>query len=304
MTTEVAEVYEAMWCPRTDAYADWTDTDGGHWYAVRHPLTPDIVEAALLKKRRPISAYMEDSAGLTHVLAVDIDRDDGWDVGMRLAATADKDGCHLYPEHSRRGCHLWGMVTEQLPGPTVHAALVYWMDRTDRVVAKDLKVEIMPKPVSRGPDTLGFALRLPMMAHQRTGQWYPLCGMDGQPLGKRIRDILLAVEDTPAEVVRTAASKAPNPVDLNRLPFEIRPPRVRRPDEEPSASELLASVWGVVNALPGRAVKCPRHEDRNPSLSVARDDHRVFCKSPECEWYRDGKGVGSLELALLAERYQ
>jgi hypothetical protein len=194
------------------------------------------------------------------------------------------------------------MVTEQLPGPTVHAALVYWMDRTDRVVAKDLKVEIMPKPVSRGPDTLGFALRLPMMAHQRTGQWYPLCGMDGQPLGKRIRDILLAVEDTPAEVVRTAASNGPLPrlkAPPSGLRWPLGPPV--RDDVEVSASELLATVWGVPNPRPGRAVRCPMHDDRNPSLSIAADDQRVWCKSPECEWYGNGRGIGSQQMKRQAE---
>ena len=291
MTTEVAEVYEAMWCPRTDAYADWTDTDGGHWYAVRHPLTPDIVEAALLKKRRPISAYMEDSAGLTHVLAVDIDRDDGWDVGLRLATTAGKDGCHLYPERSDRGCHLWGMVTEQLPGPTVHAALVYWMGKADHKAASDPKVEIMPKPVSRGPDTLGFALRLPMMAHQRTGQWYPLCGMDGQPLGKRIRDILLAVEDTPAEVVRKAAGKVRTPIGECNVPAWAR-----RPAQQAGDVVALLQNAGIEKAAPGRTVRCVLHDDQQASMSISRDSERVWCHAPGCPAHNDGHGLGANQL--------
>ena len=294
----VGEVYRAAWCPRTDAYADWS-VQGDHWYAVREELTVPRILDGLRKVRPPVSAYMDDREGNTHVLAVDFDREDGWDLGLRLARIIDADGGHAYVERSRRGCHVWA-TSEVLPGDTVRRALRYWLGRVDPEAARDPKCEIMPMAVQRGPDTVGHSLRLPMMPHQRTGQRFPLCDSDGKPLGHTLGETMMAVWDTPAEVVRAAAAKGPLP-PLGPPPPSLRYPLGLPDREDVSASELLAAVWGVVNARPGHAVRCPKHDDRSPSLSIVRDDQRVFCKSPECEWYGDGRGIGSLQLRREAQ---
>ena len=295
---DVGEVYRAAWCPRTDAYADWS-VQGEHWYAIREELTVARILDALRRVRPPVSAYMDDREGNTHVLAVDFDREDGWDLGLRLARVIAADGGYPYVERSRRGCHLWA-TSEILPGETVRRALRYWLGRVDREAARDPTVEVMPMAVQRGPETVGHSLRLPLMPHQRTGERHPLCDPDGRPVGGTLGETMMAVLDTPGAVVRAAAEKGPPPRLGAPGPGLSYPLGV--PDrEQVSACELLASVWGIPNPRPGHAVRCPQHDDRNPSLSIARDDQRVFCKSPECEWYGEGRGIGSIQMLREAQ---
>jgi len=72
---------------------------------------------------------------------------------------------------------------------------------------------------------------------------------------------------------------------------------------EVPVSEVLASRWGVVNAAPGRSVRCPAHDDRSPSLSIARDDRRAWCHAPSCQFYGpNGRGVDAWDLTQLAGR--
>ena len=63
---------------------------------------------------------------------------------------------------------------------------------------------------------------------------------------------------------------------------------------------MLRDLWGVENARPGKAVRCPAHDDRNPSLSILRDDKRVICKTPGCILNNDDHGRGTYELTRLA----
>lgn len=90
------------------------------------------------------------------------------------------------------------------------------------------------------------------------------------------------------------------------------PPRRRTPlasDQSPidtfnaqvTVSDVLRQDYGV-EARPGRAVKCPRHDDKSPSLSVLPDDRRAFCHSPGCELNNAGRGRDAWDLAQLARQ--
>jgi hypothetical protein len=79
-----------------------------------------------------------------------------------------------------------------------------------------------------------------------------------------------------------------------------KPPREHDAFDDMTVTEVLRERWGVLNARPGHAVKCPAHEDARPSLSIARDDRRAFCKSPTCEIFNGGRGRGTYELFRMA----
>ncbi len=286
---DVGEVYRAAWCPRTDAYADWS-VQGEHWYAVREELTVARILDGLRRVRPPVSAYMDDREGNTHVLAVDFDRDDGWDLGLRLARVIAADGGRPYVERSRRGCHLWA-TSEVLPGETVRRALRYWLGRVDREAARDPKVEVMPMAVQRGPETVGHSLRLPLMPHQRTGERHPLCDPDGKPVGGTLGETMLAVADTPAAVVRAAAEK----VKVGVTEISV-PPWARHPQREGGDVVAILQEHGVQRAAPGRTVRCPLHEDGSASMTISRDSERVWCHAPHCDAYNDGRGLGADQL--------
>lgn len=299
---DLADVYRHTFAPRLDAYADW-DAANDHWIAVRQELTIERVIRGLTEAR-PVSAYMSDREGRTHVGAIDFDRDDGWSLGIRTARVICDQGGFAVVERSRRGCHLWLIVDAVLSGDIMRKALRSWLAKVDAKASQDPKCEIMPKVVQRGPDTLGFALRMPMMAHQRTGERHNLCDPDGRPIGRTVGEVLIGFEMTPRALVEKAADSAPPViVPLGTVGGGWRPPQPPRTGEVPAASQLLISRWGVMNARPGRTVRCPVHPspDRHPSLSIMRDDERVFCHDPECEWHGGGRGVGSIELARLAE---
>jgi len=61
-----------------------------------------------------------------------------------------------------------------------------------------------------------------------------------------------------------------------------------------SITDVLSS-YGV-QAAPGRSVRCPKHDDSSPSLSISKDNGRAYCFNQDCELWHDGYGVDSYEL--------
>lgn len=66
-----------------------------------------------------------------------------------------------------------------------------------------------------------------------------------------------------------------------------------------TVTTVLARQYGL-DAVPGRTVRCPAHEDRHPSLSIARDDQRVWCHAAGCPLNDGGRGADAWALASLA----
>jgi hypothetical protein len=307
---DVGTVYRAAFCARTDAYAAWSGDhehrsrrpDGteevvrhAHWHTVREELTIDRILAGLTGERPPVSTYMDDREGCTHVLAIDFDRDDGWALGLATAKAIEADGGHAYIERSRRGCHLW-VTTQSVSGETARHALRHWLGRASPEAARDPKCEIMPQAVQRGPDTVGHSLRLPMMPHQRSGERHALCDAEGVPLGKTLGEIVLRLEDTDPAVVRAAAAR------IKATVAEVQPPDwMRRPRSKGGDVVAILQEHGVQRAAPGRTVRCPLHPDSSPSMTISRDSERAWCHNPECDGFNGGRGLGSDQLARALE---
>ena len=79
--------------------------------------------------------------------------------------------------------------------------------------------------------------------------------------------------------------------DLPLMPIPTIRPRTTVPTSGQfgSVSDALIARYGIERAAPGRNVRCPKHDDRQASLSILKDDERAICKSPVCEW--SGRGV-------------
>lgn len=104
-------------------------------------------------------------------------------------------------------------------------------------------------------------------------------------------------QPTPAELIDFAAAE-----DRRKRRRPAPPPHespIDRFNREVTVSDVLRRDFGLA-AVPGRAMRCRWHEDRNPSLSVLPDDRRAFCHSPTCWAHNSGQGRDAWDLAHAA----
>jgi hypothetical protein len=295
----VATYYVHLFPARNDVYSRWTP-DG--WRPVREPLTPEVALAGLTKQGPSISGYMIAPDSTSHSFAIDFDSDTGAADAVRLAEVMEAAGAPVYLEASRRGAHLWGALEKVLPARTIRRALrAFCVDAG--LPDKDPKIELRPGTDTISEGGLGHALRLPMMPHPVTGS-RGILTRHGARIGTTLADTLLAIDLVPASVLVDRAATYVPPVDPSNIdPRLLAPRRIRDGDdywEQVTVSEILRSDWGVANAVPGRAVRCPAHDDKVPSLSILRDDRRVICKAPGCILNNNDHGRGTYELHKLA----
>jgi hypothetical protein len=292
----VATAYLGLFATRTDVHQTF-GSDG--WRPVRSPLTPDVIVAGLQKRGPTVGAYLPGADSTTHVLALDIDRDDGWEIARRVAGAMWAADVPAFVEGSRRGAHLWATLAEPVPSRLARRALRAFL--ADAHAPDDPKIELRPGMDRLEGDGLGHALRLPLMPHGVTGERWTLCWPDGRPLGRSISEIVAAcfdVEFGTRAAIESAAERWSPIIDPAGIPSAYRKPRRRDEGEPDDVGPILADLGVAVR--PGRAVRCPFHDDRHPSLSIAADGRRVFCKSPECEAHNLGRGLGAVQLANLA----
>jgi hypothetical protein len=295
-----AGIYIATFAARTDAYSTWT---GEHWSAVREELTPDVVIEAF-RSKRPVSGYTIAADSTTHVAALDVDLESGLLVCDRVARLMTSSGCPAYVEPSRRGAHLWAILSDPLPAIVVRRSLRAFLQHA-HIDETNPKIELRPgQDRLLDPNGLGNALRLPLMPHPATRQRAPLLRPGGKILATKIGEACLEVETVPAALFAEWAEKWVPRIDPRDLPPWARKPKRYGDDQDDTltATSLLleAGVTGAVR--PGRAVRCPFHDDKHPSLSIAKDDRRVFCKSPSCEAFANGRGLGTHQLRALLSR--
>lgn len=307
---QVTRTYIATFAGRADAYVQWT---GSQYVAVRQPLTAEVVLAAL-RDRKPIGAYflMPDSS--SHVAALDLDRPDGWEVACRVGTWLWAQVLPAYVERSRAGrAHLWIVVAPDsakelasLPGVILRLALRAALAATRLDGSPAIELRPGSDRLSR-PDGLGQALRLPTMPHKATGERHPLCDpRTGEPIGETLGEMLLALEPAPsARVVELAEQyrpPAPAVTRPDRPSVSLTGPgQIDRFNAHVGVCEVLRRELGVENAAPGRTIRCPCHDDREPSLSIARDDSRVWCHAPSCDLSADGRGQDAYGLWALAK---
>jgi hypothetical protein len=283
------DTYTAWFAARTDLYVKNASQ------VVRQPLTPEVIRQAVAH-HYPISAYLGTEDGQTHVGAIDFDTHNGLEQARATAAVLWKLEVPTLLVHSRRGAHLWltcwTVITAQQMRRALEAALLR------AGLPEDPKIEVFPKP---GAGLAAGALRMPGMPHQTTQQVYDAEVLEAtgwQPLGDDLIDLLEAHMPTDeAPLLKLAAGlqkRQAYPKGLGGF-YGYKPDRAW--GETPKATEVLAA-WGV-EARAGQTVKCPKHDDHRRSLTIFKDDARVYCGSPACVLHGSGHGVGSITLARM-----
>jgi len=302
----VCSFYARLFPARNDVYSRWTDEG---WRPVREPLTGEIVLAGLTGTGPSISGYMIAPGSVSHILAYDFDTDDGLSQAYTLTRFMATNGLPAYIETSRRGAHLWCILDSILPAVVIrHAAkaLLQGAGLPD----DDPHIEIRPGSdhvdaewhehvsgavVGTG---LGHALRLPTMPHPKTGKRGRMLYAPGTPIEGSLAEIMLAMDWADADLIRTWSERWKRP-PVTHIPADKRNPH-DYPEDNSSAAEILASLWGVTNARPGRSVKCPAHEDKVASLNILPDDRRALCMAGGCILNNDDHGRGTFELRKMA----
>lgn len=332
-TEQAASLYIATFAGRTDAYSIWTgdqwavaarcpECSGnrthvrgcatGLWFGglgevgksftEREPLTPDVVINAF-QSGVPISAYVLAPDSSTHLAALDIDREDGMELGGLAARKIDELGGVGYVEPSRRGCHFWIVMNDSRPAILVRRALKGLI--TEAGLPDDPHIELRPGSDRLNEEgSLGHCIRMPTMPHQKTGKRYVLfSSRGGEKLPAKLADMMLEIEDCPASIMDDLAERAPLP-NLPPPPRGIASARFGDPITDDSASGILRSLWGAgPDAIPDKLIKCVAHgPDRRPSLHILKDDQRVICfaAGSGCILHNDGRGRGTRELRSLA----
>jgi len=263
----------------------------------RRELTPSVVRYAI-EHNYPVSAYLGTSDGRTHVGAIDFDNETGLTDARAVASLLDQHEIPSLVCESRRGAHVWVTCVDWSDVGTMHRMLKAAIALTlGDEAASDPKIEVFPK---HGSEELAVgALRLPGLPHQVTQQVYPIMNWLGKPVDTTFRGIIEAHQLTTADAVARLAGKGPPlaeyPKALDDF-YGYREPKEW--GEEPSASEILLA-WGVPNAKPGGNVHCPKHDDKRRSLTIFRDDKRVYCGAPHCVLNANGHGVGSVVLGRM-----
>ena len=318
--SDASELYLHTFAARHDDHVSWT---GMMWARAGRPLTADRIAEGIAGTGPTLSTYFLTPESRGHVAAVDFDTDTGLADAKRVRAALAQRGAPAYVEASRRGAHLWVVCDWAHPGRTLRQFL------RAAVIAGGVPVECPGKTVVDGQcpvcghrskypeahdnpkiewrpladeikaDGFGAPLRMPTMPNPKTGLRYPVLDLDDRPIPPRLSDLILAVDYAPRYVVESmAATIRPTFKQMalgDRAPFSQR-----RDDDDRTASEILRTMWGMPEPKVGRANKCPAHDDANPSLSIAKDDKRVFCKTPGCVLDNNGRGRGTHELARLA----
>lgn len=292
--TAIADVYRHWFAARLDDYVTWT---GDTWMRANAPLTTDVILAAFAGGP-PVSAYTITPQNETHVCCIDFDSDDGLDLAKRLRATMAVKGVTGYVEVSRRGGHLWVLLDRVLPARTVRRALRAFL--RDAGIEETPKVEIRPGHDEIKPDGFGSPIRMPTMPHPKTGRRYPILGgAADQPLSPRLGEMLLAIDDSPAWVFESMADTIrPTLKDMKRGDRKA----YSGPSTEGSASDILRTLWGAIDARPNHSIRCPAHDDKIPSLSILADDQRAVCHAPHCELNNGDRGRGTYELTVMAPK--
>ncbi len=290
--SDAAECYRHTFAARQDDFVSWSGTA---WARAGRELTADAVLAGIDGSGPPLSGYFLTPQSTGHVAAIDFDSDDGMASAARCRDLLLRRGAPSYVEASRRGAHLWVVIDRALPGLTLRRFLRAAV--RDAGVEQTPKVEFRPAQDEIRPDGYGSPLRLPTMPNPKTGLRYPVLDVTGRPLPPRLDDLVLAIDFAPAYVVESMAQAlAMRP---SEMPASYFPPKCLRQGPVESVVAVLEELWGVQRAVPGRATKCPCHEDRNPSLSIARDEERCWCHAPSCVLNNDGRGRGPAELRMI-----
>jgi hypothetical protein len=286
----VATYYTALFFT-SDRHSIW---GGQHWQPQSTEPPTEVIVAALAGDGPSVSVYFMADDATTHVAAIDIDAEQGWPAIELITARLLDAGVVAYPEHSRRGGHIWIVADRRLPAIVWRFALMAAIEAAGLDPASK-SIELRPNTHRRSSEYAGGALRAPWMAHPATGERFGLLDPRTlRPLHQKVAGALLDFVQADHRLVSALAERY--------MPVKMAPTPITR--HKPAAqtegiTDVLGRAWGI-DAHAGQSIRCPLHNDRHPSFKIARDDLRAWCHSPACIAHENGRGITPWRLAQLA----
>ena len=316
--TRYTRRYAFLFCHRRNAYA--LQTDEGTYYAVRKPVSPELIEAHLLGK---ITAgwYALDEKNTLRWAALDADAEDGLAQLQSVGLVLRERGWPAYIEESRRGGHLWIFFAvgkrreERIKARPVRLLLAHLLQE----LRLNEEIELFPKQDELDDGGLGSLIRGPLGVHRTCGRRFGFLDLETlEPVARTFEDELEHM--TRLQPV-TGAQVAEGLVCI------LDETSGSRDRPEPSggifshgrgAVEQLKEEIGDIYAFICQFVEldekgrghCPFHPpDRHPSFAVNREenywvDFHDQTGGDAIAFYRRFRGISFMEtFKELAQRY-
>jgi hypothetical protein len=293
LTTDLVESYASLFIYNWDHYA--LQCSDGSYRRIIRPLTLDVI-AKHLAGQVTAATYVLDAESRCQFAVFDVDSPDGLDRLILLSLELARQDIPTILEASRRGGHLWVLLSEPTPARAVRAWLSSYAD--------ELGFELYPKQDALYPGGCGSLMRLPLGIHRLSGHWYPFI----QPTAE---DWLMSTGEMVAESCAWACANAKRvavPEEALVLAASTDHTKTRKYTRDTAWASVPDSLYGPgsilawcrsqdIRAVIGRYVKlnhrgvgsCPFKEhhprgDLRPSFQVFDDDQRWYCYA----WERGG----------------
>jgi hypothetical protein len=277
LSSDLVRGYASLFVHQWSSYA--LQEGDGSYRRIVHPLSFDLLVKHLLG-HLTLGTYLLDERSSCAFAVFDADHPGGLEQLAWLSLELAGQGIPALLEASRRGGHLWVLLSEPTPAWAVRAWLLPY--------ALPLGLELYPKQDRLPPGGAGSLIRLPLGVHRKTRGWYPFVQLTTEgvpvPVGNTVVECCAWTCATarrvslPDEVISQAVSLARSPstvepcIDLQQgqSGWQSQPESIRAW----CRSQDIVAVIGQYVVLDRRGVgSCPFKEhhyrgDLRPSLQV------------------------------------
>jgi len=271
---EAVQLLEKIFIQRKDIFA--SQLEDGRYVCIKEPLTQRHIELHL-RGHITLGTYMLMPENTSRLMVLDADQENGLLILKTLSSELEQKGIPTYLETSRRGAHLWFLLSQAYDGEKVRnfgEGIIHYHQIED--------VELFPKQniLQGGPGSL---VRLPFGIHKKSGRRYPFIYSDGSVLASTVREqiqILSNHQDVPESAFDEYASygsKLQQSRSYKNAEILSDKDEVERIKNAVSLIDFLSGFMELRPIASGAIGHCPFHEDQNPSFGVNQEGNYWHC---------------------------
>jgi hypothetical protein len=271
---QAVQLLEKTFIQRKDIFA--SQLEDGRYVCIKEPLTQRHIELHLLG-HITLGTYMLTPESTSRLIVLDADQENGLLILKTLSSELEKKGIPTYLETSRRGAHLWFLLSQANNGEKVRnfgLGIIHYHQIEG--------VELFPKQntLQGGPGSL---VRLPFGIHKKSGRRYPFIHSDGSMLAPTVREqiqILSNHQSVPESALNEYAAYGSELLQSRSYKNAEILSDNNEIEKIKNAMPLIDFLSGFMELRPiasGAIGYCPFHEDQNPSFGVNREGNYWHC---------------------------